>query len=54
MSSIPYEMFRIDYFAGDAPYVHLYSPAKGYMSIGYGGGRVTMEDLSNPAVTLIW
>lgn len=49
---IPYEMFRIDYFAGDAPYVHLYSPAKGYMSIGYGGGRVTMDgriDFSNAA-----
>lgn len=52
----PYEMFRIDYFAGDAPYVHLYSPAKGYMSIGYGGGRVTMDgrfDFSN-AVGIEW
>lgn len=42
-----YHMFAIDYYMGDAPYIDLYSPAGGYITIGQrrGGGIVFFEGI---------
>lgn len=42
-----YHMFTIDYYMGDAPYIDLYSPVGGYITIGQrrGGGIVFFEGI---------
>lgn len=42
-----YHMFAIDYYMGDAPYIDLYSPVGGYITIGQrrGGGIVFFEGI---------
>lgn len=42
-----YHIFAIDYYMGDAPYIDLYSPVGGYITIGQrrGGGIVFFEGI---------
>lgn len=39
-----YHMFAIDYFEGDAPYIDIYSPAGGYITIGRRNGGIVYFD----------
>lgn len=39
-----YHMFAIDYFEGDAPYIYIYSPAGGYITIGRRNGGIVYFD----------
>lgn len=42
-SSSRYHMFAIEYYEGDAPYINLYSPCGGYITIGARRGIVYFE-----------
>lgn len=39
-----YHMFAIDYFESDAPYINIYSPACGYITIGRRNGGIVYFD----------
>lgn len=39
-----YHMFAIDYFEGDAPYIDIYSPVGGYITIGRRNGGIVYFD----------
>lgn len=39
-----YHMFTISYYEGDAPYIDIYSPCSGYITIGRRGGGIVYFD----------